>query len=80
MLTTEIKSKLIGNWNPTNDSVVKEANDLCSKLVGLLNRPMPSLSDNITVEYMALYEKAVDDILSIELLMAKVLTFRQLNQ
>jgi hypothetical protein len=77
MLPIEIKAKLIGGWNPTNDSTVKEANELCSKLAGLLNRPMPSLSDNITPEYMALYETAINDILSLEMLMARTLTFRQ---
>jgi hypothetical protein len=77
MLNTEFKAKLIGGWNPTNDSTVKEANELCSQLAKLLDRPKPSLSDNATPEYMALYETAINDILSLEMLMARTLTFRQ---
>lgn len=74
--------KLVGiEFNPSNNSTVDEIKQSCAHLINLLNHPHPSLridnNDNSTSEeYMLLYNKAVQDVVTAQMALVKVITFK----
>lgn len=70
--------KLVGiSFNPSGSSEVNEAKELCAQLIDLLNRPIPELRDpEPSKEYMLLYNKALQDVVAAQMMVVKVLTFK----
>lgn len=70
--------ELVGlDFNPSGDSTVQEAKQLCANLANLMNQPAPFMKDpDPSATYELLYQQAMMDILKAQMMVVKVLTFK----
>ena len=69
--------ELVGlDFNPSNNSNVQKAKELCAELANLMNQPAPGLGENISPTYEVLYKQAMMDVLKAQMMVVKLLTFK----
>ena len=65
------------DFNPSANSNVQFAKERAIELINVMNRPGPALSDpERSDEYMMLYTRAIQDVIAAQMMVVKVLTFK----